>query len=121
MRLMILYNQFDVVKVPFPFSDKKMTKRRPALILSSSQYFTNTNHYLLSMITSASQSFWANDVEISNLEKSGLPSPSKIRFKIFSLDTSVIIGKIGSLDKKDESMVIEEIKSIFSFKHSLFL
>ena len=29
-----IYNQFDVVVVPFPFTDSSTTKRRPALIIS---------------------------------------------------------------------------------------
>ena len=30
------YRQFDVVVVPFPFTDVEASKRRPALILSAS-------------------------------------------------------------------------------------
>lgn len=33
------FNAFDVVVVPFPFTDKATTKRRPALILSDAQAF----------------------------------------------------------------------------------
>ena len=32
-----IYNRFDVVVVPFPFTDSSITKRRPALIISASQ------------------------------------------------------------------------------------
>jgi mRNA interferase MazF len=31
-----IYNRFDVVIVPFPFTDSSITKRRPALIISES-------------------------------------------------------------------------------------
>ncbi len=33
------YKQFDVVVVPFPFTDKAATKKRPALILSDAASF----------------------------------------------------------------------------------
>jgi mRNA interferase MazF len=34
-----IYSQFDVVVVPFPFTDSSTTKRRPALILSDAGTF----------------------------------------------------------------------------------
>ena len=112
---MKFYDQFDIVKVPFPFSDKEKIKKRPAIIISSPQYLIATNHYILLMITSAKQSSWKNDIEISNLQKSGLPSPSKIRFKMFSLDYSIIISKIGCLDIQDTNIVKKNLKDILSF------
>lgn len=35
----IIYHQFDVVVVPFSFTDREATKRRPALVLSDSANF----------------------------------------------------------------------------------
>jgi len=34
----MIYDKFDVVKVPFPFTDKETVKRRPALVISESKY-----------------------------------------------------------------------------------
>lgn len=34
-----IYNRFDVVVVPFPFTDSSITKRRPALIISETNVF----------------------------------------------------------------------------------
>ena len=39
----MIYNKFDIVKVPFPFTDKQTVKRRPALIISSGEYQMNYN------------------------------------------------------------------------------
>ena len=48
----MIYNQFDIVLVPFPFTDKNSSKKRPALILSNKDYQIKTNHLILTMITS---------------------------------------------------------------------
>jgi len=48
------YECFDVVIVPFPFTDKAQQKRRPALILSQAQAFGKiAGHSVIAMITSA--------------------------------------------------------------------
>lgn len=98
---MIIYKQFDIVKLPFPFTDKKAEKKRPALIISKPSYQENHHHCIFTMITSAKQSQWVDDVVISDLALAGLPSDSKVRFKIFSLHTSLIIGYLGKLPKPD--------------------
>jgi len=45
---------WDVVSVPFPFTDSSRTKRRPALVLSA-RPFNESGHVILTMITSAMQ------------------------------------------------------------------
>jgi mRNA interferase MazF len=106
----MIYNKFDVVKVSFPFTDKAAAKKRPALVISSSEYQTNYNHCILAMITSAKQSSWQDDVIIENLQTTGLPSPSKIRLKIFSLDCNLILGKLGHLADKDKESILGKLK-----------
>ena len=49
----MIYEQFDVVVVPFPFSDRTAQKRRPALVLSQRATFGDMiEHSVLAMITS---------------------------------------------------------------------
>ena len=107
---MMIYNKFDVVKVSFPFTDKAAVKRRPALVISSREYQVNYNHCILTMITSAKQTSWQDDIIITNLQIAGLPSPSKIRLKIFSLECDLIIDKLGYLADKDIKSIAEKLK-----------
>jgi mRNA interferase MazF len=106
----MIYNKFDVIKVPFPFTDKEAIKRRPALVISASEYQINYNHCILAMITSAKQTSWQDDIIITNLLVAGLPAPSKIRLKIFSLDCDLIIGKLGYLIDEDKDSVFTKLK-----------
>ena len=50
------FEKFSVVVVPFPFTDKSSSKRRPALVLSSTAFNNSVNHSVLAMITSAKNS-----------------------------------------------------------------
>ena len=66
------YRQFDVLVVPFPFTDRPAIKKRPALVLSDAGNFGDQiEHSVLAMITSAKHPPWPLDVEISDLEMAG--------------------------------------------------
>lgn len=106
----VTYKQFDIVKVPFPFTDQDTTKKRPAVVLNQPNYQKLHQHCILGMITSAKNSSWPDDIPISHLEKAGLPSPSVIRFKIFTLDERFILGKLGTLSLKDKEGVQGKLK-----------
>ena len=110
------FNAFDVVVVPFPFTDKTTTKRRPALILSDALAFNlQVGQAVMAMITSAKNSDWPLDIEIQDLDCAGLPSPSIIRMKLFTLDEKLIIRKTGKLAGPDQRKAIEELRQLLPF------
>jgi mRNA interferase MazF len=110
------FNAFDVVVVPFPFTDKATTKRRPALVLSDAQAFNlQVGQAVMAMITSAKNSDWPLDIEIQDLDSAGLPSPSLIRMKLFTLDEKLIIRKAGKLAGPDQAKVIEALHQLLPF------
>ena len=72
-----IYNQFDVVIVPFPFTDRQATKRRPALVLSDADEFNRLlGRSVMAMITTAAQSSWPLDVPITDRSTTGLNAAS---------------------------------------------
>jgi mRNA interferase MazF len=110
-----IYKQFDIVVVPFPFTDRSATKRRPALVLSDSILFNNdAGHTVMAMITTATHSPWPLDISIQELEPSGLKQPSVIRMKLFTLDNSLIIKHIGQLTEPDQKSIEEALKKLFN-------
>lgn len=100
------YNSFEVVRVPFPFTDRQAVKNRPALILSFAKAFNRpAGHSVMAMITSARHSPWPLDCPIADLAAAGLPAPSIVRFKLFTLDHRLVRGKLGKLSEKDKATV----------------
>ncbi|CAB1055940.1 cAMP-binding proteins - catabolite gene activator and regulatory subunit of cAMP-dependent protein kinases [Olavius sp. associated proteobacterium Delta 1] len=112
----MIYEPFDVVVVPFPFTDSAQTKRRPALVLSQHTNFGNKiGHSLLAMITSQKNVPWPLDCEIKSKKLSGLAAPSVVRMKLFTLDNRFIIKKIGHLSKSDQKQVKQSLSQIFDY------
>lgn len=112
----MIYKPFDVVIVPFPFTDSSRTKRRPALVLSQAIDFGDViEHTVLAMITSQKNESWPLDVVIKNKKLSGLAAPSVVRMKLFTLDNRFILRKTGCLSKADQTMIKKSLLRIFDF------
>ena len=91
------YKQFEVLVVPFPFTEKYFHKKRPAVILSSDAFNESHDHLVLAMITVASSSKWVSDVMIENWKETGLTKSCCARFKLFTLPQTLIIKNLGKL------------------------
>lgn len=95
------YSVGDIVAVPFPFVDGPDVKRRPAVVLSNGEFNAAHEHVVLAMITTAKRSAWPSDIRISDHAAVGLPVPSVIRMKIFTLDARLIARRLGRLSSVD--------------------
>lgn len=102
---MRIFKPYSIGVVPFPFTDKDYTKKRPALVVSQEAYQVYTHHCILAMITSAKQSRWNNDILIQDIEATGLPGSSVIRAKVFTLDERLILSELGVLSKKIKKLL----------------
>ena len=95
------FSPFAFVRVPFPFTEWQAIKRRPALVLSKPALQEQSGHLLLAMVTSARSTQWPTDWQIKDLQAAGLPQPCVVRFKVFTLDQSLLIGSFGALSEAD--------------------
>ena len=110
---MARFKQFDVIVVPFPYSDSPKSKNRPALIISGNDDFDGKiGHSVCAMITSAKNKSWPLDVIITDLASSGLPAPSVVRMKIFTIDHQIIREKIGELNTEDKHLVKKSLADL---------
>jgi mRNA interferase MazF len=83
------FRQGDVVKVPFPYTDRATRQFRPALVVSSGGIEDAHGLLWVLMITSAENRAWPGDVRVRNLDAAGLPVASVIRTaKIATIDAA---------------------------------
>jgi mRNA interferase MazF len=109
----VICERFDVVAVPFPLGSAHPTGRRPALALTTRTLNMAQGHTVFAMITSAETAGWATDISIGDIDAAGLPAPSVVRIKLFTLDNAVVVGRLGMLAKKDAKAVRRALREAF--------
>ena len=86
---MASFDQGDVIKVPFPYTDRPTRQSRPALVGSTGGIEKAHGLLWVVMITSAENRGWPGDVVVPNLAAAGLPVPWVIRTaKIATIEAS---------------------------------
>ena len=111
---MAIFEVWDIVKVPFPYTARPVRQRRPALIIAANEI--EVAHGLLwpVMITSAENRRWPGDVGISDLRAAGLPAPSIVRpAKIATVDARDA-QRLGTLPHADREAVASGLQRILS-------
>ena len=96
-----IFEQYEIVVVPFPFVDFPRSKPRPALILSVGPFNRQNGHTLLAMITTAGHTRWPSDYSIQDLRPTGLKAACVVRWKLFTLDKRALHRRIGHLGAPD--------------------
>lgn len=96
------FDRFEVVVVPFPFTDRATRLRRPAVVLSDASFSAATGQSLLAMITRAQRSTWPGDLAVTDLAAAGLATPSLVRLKLFTLVDRLIQRRLGRLGHEDQ-------------------
>lgn len=84
------FEPWDIVKVPFPYTDRPVRQRRPALVVAAGDLQTRHDLVWVLMITSAENRGWPADVAVSDLAVAGLPAPSVVR-----------TAKVAVIDRRD--------------------
>lgn len=108
----MIFEAGDIVVVPFPFTDKKSVKHRPALVLSDVTAF-DIGHSVMAMITSRTHARWPLDVDIEDKAAAGLSASSVVRMKLFTLDNRLILHRAGTLAARDAKAVASNLKKLF--------
>ncbi len=110
-------NQGDVVLVPFPFTNLKTTKRRPAIVISANWFNNAHPDCVIVAITSQIPLQPARDalqLSLADLKAAGLPKKSIVKTgKIITLEQRLIIKTIGVLPVDTLNAVLNKTIDVF--------
>jgi len=107
---------FDVVVVPFPYSDKLAEKRRPALVVSASAVGDELDRLWVVMITTDRGRRLTGDAAIADLTSAGLPAESLIRAsKIATIEVDRVVRRAGRLSDHDLAAAMAALRACAGF------
>lgn len=109
----VICDLWQVAVVPFPFSEAPGAKRRPALALSHPA-FNREGTTVFAMITSRVHRPWPGDCVIQDLEPVGLTRSCIVRLKLFTLDNSLVMRRLGALSYRDRETVLSSLGTFFA-------
>lgn len=96
---------WDVIVVPFPYSERLAEKRRPALVISN-ETLHRDGFLWIAMITGAGKARRAGDLIVRDLSAASLPGASMVRVsKIATIEPERILRRIGTLAKRERAAV----------------
>ncbi len=108
------FEQGDIIRVPFPSTDRNTRQRRPAVVISSGPIGENGALLWVAMITSVENRPWPGDISIPNHERAGLPAASVIRIcKIARIETRHA-NRIGAITKPTLKGMMHQLQAMIS-------
>lgn len=107
------YSFGDVVLVPFPFTDQTGSKKRPAVIVSSSRYQRERPDLILVPITSQNPNpARFGDVPVTGTQAAGLLMPGVVKPVLLTIEAKLVIKALGRLSDDDQRSLRHAIAQI---------
>jgi len=108
-----MYDQKDIVVMPFPYSDLTGSKQRPALIVSNSR--VNMGEDRICCLITSNKPEDGLRVEHAHFKEGKLPFQSWVKpHRLFSVDKKIIRKKICTVTKDFHDKVISAIDSFLA-------
>ena len=108
--------QRSIVLIPFPYTDLSGSKKRPALVISSSDFNFDNEDVICCLITSKPEET-KHSIKITNkdMETGNLEFESKVKaFRIFTVNKKLIYRILGKLNLSKTRQIIDEINDIIT-------
>ena len=106
------FEQGDVVRVPFPYTDRNTRQHRPALVISKEGLGPNGALLWVAMITAAANRRWPEDWPIQDFAKAGLPIPSVVRPAKITTIEATNAEVVGRLEPDQRLQIISRIAQL---------
>jgi mRNA interferase MazF len=110
-----MYQQGDIVLMPFPFSDLSQAKQRPAVILSQNR--SNSKDLIAVQVTSPLRLDLFSFPLPNSTVIVPLPAASEVRInKLFTVPASLIVKKISKLNRDSLKQLLSLVQSQFDLE-----
>ena len=111
-----MMNQRDLLLVPFPFSDQSGNKVRPVVIVSNNEFNSYSEDLIVIGVTSnITKDNYTVLLGNNDLEDGRLMDPCCIKVEnVLKLDKSLVIKKIGKINKSKFKDVLNTLKDMTS-------
>jgi len=107
-------NSWDVIIVPFPYSERLAEKRRPALVVSGDKLHQDGFVWIV-MITGAGKPPRNGDLIIGDLASTGLPGASMVRTsKLATVEPDRILRRTGNLASGERANISKAIQDFLA-------
>ena len=111
----MIFQQKELVLLPYPFSNQEGSKVRPAIIVSNNNFNKRCEDCVMVPLTTVIKDEpFSLIINQDSLESGKLLKQSRIRIdKIFTIKKSLIIMKIGKVNDKTIEKIKSEINKVF--------
>ena len=110
--------QRSIILMPFPYTDLSGAKKRPSLVVSSSDFNSRNDDVICCLITSNPEGS-QHSIRINNkdMENGYLEFDSKVKpYRIFTINKKLIYKVLGRLNSVKSRLIAEEINKIINIK-----
>jgi mRNA interferase MazF len=111
---MASFDIWDIVKVPFPYTNRPVRQHRPALVIARYSSAGAPALCWVLMITSASHRRWDGDIEIADTAMAGLPALSIVRCVKIATIEAAEVERIGALPAALRPMVSHVVAGLLA-------
>lgn len=103
-----MFEQKDIVLIPFPYSDLTSSEKRPALIISNEK-INRTEDRICCLITTKSHKDYL-PITKNCFEGGNLPFKSFVKpHRIFTIHERIILKKFGSINDAFHNAIIKRL------------
>lgn len=106
--------KWDIILVPFPFTNLTTSKKRPALVVSPNKYNEGEDIVIAFITSKLDNPRKPGDYKIIKWKEAKLPLPSMIRMKFATIDRNIVIKSLGRLSVLDREKFQKLLVKFFS-------
>lgn len=106
------FEVWDIIKVPFPYTNRPVRQLRPALVVRTAEAAGAPDLLWVLMVTSSAHRQWERDVVITDLATAGLPAPSMVRTAKIATIEALDAQAIGKLPQENRNAVLTVLADV---------